>query len=101
MYYIHRCLHDWPEDDCVLILKSIADAMERGKSRLLVSEIIMPLREVDIQTAWSDINMLTFGGMERSEKQWRELLEKAGLRLDKVYSEAGRSNHCVIEAVLG
>jgi hypothetical protein len=26
-YYIRRCLHDWPEDQCITILKNIAAAM--------------------------------------------------------------------------
>jgi hypothetical protein len=82
------------------MLESIAGAMKTGTSRLLISEIVMPIGRTDIQTAWSDICMLTFGGIERSEKQWRALLESAGLKLLKLHSEEGRSNHCVIEAVL-
>ena len=74
--------------------------MEPRTSRLLISEIVMPRGPTDIQTAWSDINMLTFSGMERSEKQWRALLDKSGLTLFKLHREAGRSNHCVLEAVL-
>lgn len=60
----------------------------------------MPRGPTDIQTAWSDINMLTFSGMERSEKQWRALLDKSGFKLQKVHGEAGGSNFRVLEAVL-
>ena len=82
------------------MLENIASAMGSGISRLLISEIVMPVGSTDIQTAWSDICMLTFGGMERSEKQWKALLDKSGLTLLKVHGEAGGSNFRVLEAVL-
>jgi hypothetical protein len=88
-YYIHRCLHDWPDADCLLILRNLAEAMTPGVSRLLISEIVMPRGRVDIQTAWSDVNMLIFGGVERSESQWRELLDSAGLQILEIHGEDG------------
>ena len=99
-YYMHRCLHDWPDNECIMILKHIAGSMEPGKSRLLISEIVMPVGPMDIQTAWSDINMLVFGGMERSEKQWKALFDKSGFTLLRVHGEAGRSHFRVLEAGL-
>ncbi|OAQ65236.2 O-methyltransferase [Pochonia chlamydosporia 170] len=38
-YYIHRCLHDWPDSDCLVILQHLAAAMSPNVSRLLISEI--------------------------------------------------------------
>ncbi|KAG9241142.1 o-methyltransferas-like protein [Calycina marina] len=99
-YYIHRCLHDWPENECVMILKNIAAAMVPGISRLLISEIVMPRGPTDIQTAWSDVNMLTFSGMERTERQWQTLLDKSNLMLVNTHGEAGGSNFRVLEAIL-
>lgn len=32
-----------------------------------------------------DHSMLTFGGKERSEKQWKELLASVGLGIVKIY----------------
>jgi hypothetical protein len=93
-------LHDWPEGDCISILKQIAVAMEPGRSRLLISEIVMPLGQTDIQTAWSDICMLTFGGIERTEKQWKALFEKSGFNLLEIHGEAGGCNFRVLEAAL-
>jgi hypothetical protein len=97
-YYIRRCLHDWPEPECLVILKNIAAAMT-SQSKLLVAEIVLTPGETDIETAWMDITMMTFGGMERSEKQWKELLTKAGLKLEKVYRAEG-TNFSVLEAAL-
>lgn len=98
-YYIHRCLHDWPDSDCLVILQHLAAAMIPGVSRLLISEIVMPRSGVDIQTAWSDINMLTFGGIERTEKQWRALLDSAGLKIACVHGEGGGLWFRVLEVV--
>lgn len=98
-YYIHRCLHDWPDSDCLLILQHLAAAMEPGVSRILISEIVMPVGHVDIQTAWSDINMLTFSGVERSEKQWVDLLENAGLKIANMHGDDGGCYFRVLEVV--
>jgi len=94
-------LHDWPEDECVKVLKNIGAAMIPGVSTLLISEIVLPLGQTDIETAWYDVCMLMFSGMERSEKQWMVLLEKSGFALVKIYgTEDAGSNFRVLEAVL-
>ncbi|KAK2756393.1 hypothetical protein FQN54_005285 [Arachnomyces sp. PD_36] len=97
-YYIHRCLHDWPDSDCLVILQHLAAAMT-DVSRLLISEIVMPRGRVDTQTAWSDVNMLTFGGVERNEKQWTDLLDSAGLKIVQVHGEDGGCWFRVLEIV--
>jgi hypothetical protein len=98
-YYIHRCLHDWPDADCLVILQNLAAAMTPDVSRLLISEIVMPRGRVDIQAAWSDVNMLTFGGVERTQKQWTDLLDTAGLRIVQVHGEDGGCWFRVLEVV--
>ena len=51
--------------------------------------------------------MVAFGGMERTEKQWRKLLEGAGLKIERFVKPepAGRGGRgqipeCVIESVV-
>ncbi|CZR66315.1 related to O-methyltransferase B [Phialocephala subalpina] len=99
IYYIRRCLHDWPETECITILRNIRSAMTPGTSRLLISEIVLPIGQTDFETAWYDICMLTFSGMERSEKQWRSLLDKSGFTLVKIHGVGG-TNFSVLEAAL-
>ncbi|KAL5513595.1 hypothetical protein ACEPAH_3994 [Sanghuangporus vaninii] len=42
IYYIRHCIHNWPDDKCVTILKNIAKAMRsKENSILLVHEIIL------------------------------------------------------------
>ena len=99
IYYIRRCLHDWTFPDCVRILKNIADAMIPGVSRLLISEMVVPAQGADPEVCWYDITMMASGGMERTEKQWIELLDASGFKLRKVWQVPG-SNNGVVEAYL-
>lgn len=41
IYYLHKILHDWPDDDCVLILTRLRDAMD-PTSRIFVNEVVLP-----------------------------------------------------------
>lgn len=49
-----------------------------------------------------DLSMMTFGGMERTERQWRELLEGVGLRVVRIQGPEGASlsRDGIVEAVL-
>ncbi|KAE9372596.1 o-methyltransferas-like protein [Stipitochalara longipes BDJ] len=98
IYYIRRCLHDWPDAMCVDILKNISCSMA-PTSRLLIAESVLPSTGVDVQGAWLDILMLTFSGKARTEQQWVELLEASGLRLSKTYILSG-THYGVVEAYL-
>lgn len=99
IYYIRRCLHDWPDADCILMLQNVAAAMTPNRSRLLIAEIVVPESGPDPEAAWMDITMMTFAGQERSEKQWRALLEEAGMELRRTLLAEG-TNWGVVEAWL-
>lgn len=99
IYYIRRCLHDWSDADCVRILKQIAAAMKPGVSRLLISEIVLPETGADVEAGWMDLTMITCSGCERTESQWKNLLDQSGLQLEKVYHALG-TNYASVEARL-
>ncbi|CEF75723.1 hypothetical protein FGSG_10331 [Fusarium graminearum PH-1] len=86
-YYLHSVLHDWPDSVCEKILGHITDAMERGYSKLLIHEHVVPLTNASWETTAKDILMMAmFSAGERSEVQWRDLLEaKAGLRITSIW----------------
>lgn len=73
--------------------------MEPGKSRLVISEIVIPPTNADVETAWMDITMMVLSGRERTEKQWRNLLDLSGLKLKKIHLGPG-TNYAAIEAEL-
>ncbi|KAF7870251.1 uncharacterized protein EAF02_009441 [Botrytis sinoallii] len=99
IYYIRRCLHDWPDVDCVRILKVIADAMTPEISRLVISEIVLPPIAADVEAGWMDLTMMTLSGRERTKKQWVNLLTLSRLKLRKIHHGAG-TNYAAVEAVL-
>ncbi|ONI76205.1 hypothetical protein ALI144C_36645 [Actinosynnema sp. ALI-1.44] len=82
VYLIKRALHDWEADDIVRILVTIRRAM-RPDSRLLVIESTL---EDDAKQEWlfRDLLLLVLcGGQERAEREYRELMSRAGLRVTR------------------
>ncbi|KKA23341.1 o-methyltransferase [Rasamsonia emersonii CBS 393.64] len=98
-YFFRRVLHDWPDVRCIEILRNTASALKPGYSRILIGDVVLPARNPPLLPSLFDFNMLTVAGMERTRKQWEELLEAAGLQIKKVWGNDG----CIlsiIEAVL-
>jgi hypothetical protein len=92
-------IHDWNDARSTSILRNCRQAFPSG-GKLLLVERLMPespgVTDDDKAHAMSDLNMLRGpGGCERTEGQYRELLEQSGFDLAAVYA-AGRFN--VIEA---
>lgn len=63
--------------------------MDRDRSRVLITEYIVPEVGSTMSIAWMDHTMMTFGGVERTEKDWVRLLDTSGLRLVKVWRAKG------------
>ncbi|KAL2130631.1 hypothetical protein VTI74DRAFT_6132 [Chaetomium olivicolor] len=86
VYFMHNVLHDWPDETARRILQTLAPAMEKGYSRLLIHESLVssvkPLSRVTV----SDITMMAcLAAAERSEEQWKDLIASAGLKLVKIW----------------
>ena len=88
-YYFRSIFHDWPDHDCINILKRTAAAMQKGYSKLLIFEWILPMKATPMYPALLDINMMALlNGMERTESQWTQLLDAAGLRVVRFHKLA-------------
>ena len=75
-YFLHLVLHDWPDDKCIEIVGWIKDAMTPGYSRLVVHEHVIPAIGASWEATLTDIYMMgLFGAGERTEANWRALLE--------------------------
>ncbi|EXF83960.1 major facilitator superfamily transporter [Colletotrichum fioriniae PJ7] len=99
-YYMHSVLHDWTDDVCESILSRVTAAMKPGYSKLLINENVIPSIGADWQATALDMMMMTlFSSRERTEEQWRKLLEPAGLRIIKIWS-AGEGVESLIECEL-
>jgi hypothetical protein len=89
-YLLAHCLHDWPDAESKVILGHIRDAMAED-SVLLISEAIMPEQGVDFMTAAMDLTMMAaFASLERTEAQFKALLEGVGLELVKIWEGEGK-----------
>ncbi|TVY78372.1 O-methyltransferase asqD [Lachnellula suecica] len=99
-YFFHFVFHDWPDDKCLQIFRHTASAMKKGYSKILLNEYVLRDFGCSMAPAMMDINMLTLcSGLERSEKQWRELVKKAGLRIVNIWRPEG-DTEAVIEIEL-
>ncbi|KAI0472779.1 putative O-methyltransferase [Xylariaceae sp. FL0804] len=102
-YFYHHILHDWSDDKCREILAQVRAAMRPGPagSKLLLHEMIIPERGASTFHAMLDMTMMSFNaGMERTEGQWRALLESAGLALHRTWTPPQPDADGIIEAVL-
>jgi hypothetical protein len=77
-YLLSGILHDWPDEDAARILRTIRAAAPEH-ARLLINEsVIRPGNDAD-GAKWLDLLMLVLaGGRERTEDEWRTLLESSG-----------------------
>ena len=87
-YIIKSVIHDWDDERSVAILRTIGASMG-PEARLLVVEPILPERPgsspFDAMLAHTDLNMLVVtGGRERTEADFRRLIERAGLRTARI-----------------
>ncbi|KAJ9137573.1 putative O-methyltransferase [Pleurostoma richardsiae] len=85
-YYLHSVLHDWPDADSRRILDQLTKAMAPGYSRLLINENVIPDVGANWQVTGQDLMMMTMvSSQERKEREWRLLLQSAGLMVVKIW----------------
>ncbi|KAI1145459.1 O-methyltransferase-domain-containing protein [Nemania diffusa] len=89
VYTMKWCLHDWKDDEAVLILKNIRRAIHQGpECRLIVLESVLADGHSQRLARYADVHMMmmTGQGMERTEKDWHNLSEKAGWKIRAIYN---------------
>ena len=60
-------------------------------SKILINDLVVTQQKEGLFMTRSDMNMLAMlGSMERSEKQWHELVKKAGLVIVKIWTKEAR-----------
>ncbi|PYH30554.1 O-methyltransferase [Aspergillus neoniger CBS 115656] len=98
-YYLRNILHDWPDHKCVEILQNIKDAMAPD-SYILIDDMVLPNVGVHWQQAQLDMLMMAaLGARERTQEQWNQLLQSAGLKINKVHTYTESLQDSIIEAV--
>jgi hypothetical protein len=100
-YILKHVIHDWDDDRAVAILRNCHKAMSPA-GKLLIVEGVYPKR-IDQSAesrgaAANDVNMLvSTGGRQRSEAEFRALYQTAGFKLTRIMPTAARVS--VIEGV--
>jgi ubiquinone/menaquinone biosynthesis C-methylase UbiE len=83
-YMMRHIIHDWNDDQCQTILRNCRQVVP-AHGRLLVIEIVIEPGNAPSFGKFLDLNMMVIpGGMERTEKEYRELFARAGFRLERV-----------------
>ncbi|HTW38418.1 MAG TPA: methyltransferase [Steroidobacteraceae bacterium] len=100
-YLLKYIIHDWADADCLQILRNVRAASPCAVT--LIIERIVPERieQADVREHTSvvlgDINMMVAtGGVERTEREFKELIEAAGFTLTRVIPT--RSGFRILEA---
>jgi hypothetical protein len=94
VYMLKHLLHGRRDEVAIAMLKNCRAVIPPDGSLLIIEFILPPLvSHADVELEghlMSDLNMLAVtGGKERSERQWRALLEAAGFQLTGVYPVGG------------
>lgn len=77
-YVLSGILHDWDDERAGAILRTIRSAARPGARLLVAENVIQPGNDRN-GAKWLDLLMLVLaGGRERTEGEWRVLLEGAG-----------------------
>ena len=84
-YVLKLVLHDWDDARATRILRNVRDAIIAG-GRLIIIEAVMPPGNEYHHAKFLDVNMLVLseGGRERTEEEYRMLLDEAGFTLTRV-----------------
>jgi len=97
-YMLKLVVHDWDDDRALQILRNCHRVMPRKTRLILVDYVLRPGDEPDFGK-FVDLEMLvlTAGGRERAEPDFRDLLAKAGFELTQIVPTATPKS--VIESV--
>lgn len=67
---------------------------------MLIDEMVLPERNAPWRATQLDMVMsIGFAAMERSQEQWIELLDEAGLKILKVTKYTEQLDDCIIVAI--
>jgi hypothetical protein len=97
LYMLSHIIHDWSEEQCLNILGNCHRAMS-PTSRLLIIEMVLPDGNAFHPGKMLDMTMLaTTSGQERTESEYRALLEKANFQLTRVIPTSSAVS--IVEAI--
>lgn len=99
-YLLSDVIHDWDDKHAVKILSACRAAMA-DTGCVLIAETVLPEGAEPSAGKLMDVEVMVMssGGRNRTEAQFRTLLDQAGLRLTRVLPSSGSVS--IVEAVAG
>jgi O-methyltransferase domain len=90
VYLLKNILHDWDDEACATILRTVRATMPVG-ARVVIVEYLQERNAPDLIASLSDIHMMNVcdDGRERSAEEIQSLLRGAGLKPGKVVQTGG------------
>jgi len=96
-YIMKFIIHDWYDSECIKLLSQCRKGIRPG-GRLLVVDQVVSARNEPGASKLMDLEMLVLpGGMERTEKEFRELFAASGFRLERIIPMP--APQCIIEGI--
>ena len=85
-YLLSRVIHDWNDERAIALLARCHQAMKPQGKVLLVERVIVTGSSPQVLVLESDVQMLvlSYGGRERTDAEYRALLNAAGFELTRL-----------------
>ncbi|TGJ82106.1 hypothetical protein E0Z10_g6676 [Xylaria hypoxylon] len=97
IYFMKFILHDYADEQCIQILHNVKASMVKGYSYLVINDFILPDIGCGLlQSQWDLMVMVLLSSMERTETQWKTLLESAGLSIEGMYPPPGEAQGIIV-----
>ncbi|MGW1253691.1 methyltransferase [Streptomyces sp. NPDC002513] len=101
-YVLSRVLHNWSDENCLKILSRVREAMP-PHAKLIVIDSVVPEGGGLHPSMLADLFMMVIlGGKERTEQDWRQLLDEAGFRMTRAVQAENAGDtlvHALVEAM--
>lgn len=82
-YILRHIVHDWSDEEATKILSNCCQAMNPN-GKVLIVEAVIPPGNTPHPYKWLDLTMLLIGGKERTEAQFRTILDNSCLQFERI-----------------
>ena len=97
-YVLRSIVHDWEDERAQLIMEQCRRAMPALGRLLVVERVVGTDYRAALSTLYADMEMLvSVGGRERTEAEYRALFADAGFRLTRIVPLGDAASYSVIE----
>jgi len=97
VYVLSFILHNWDDERSIGLLSQCRRAMDQGATLVIVEQVQVPTTEASIVEYFTLPSIELLSGRERTEAEFRVILEAAGFHLARV-TPSPNGPFCVLEA---